>query len=78
MLSKIKHYIRVKKQNRAVSRAFEKEQKLGTVEGYDGERNQTFIDTLLVNDGVAWVNRDWLSVDGDHRDSEDVTEDYLE
>jgi hypothetical protein len=66
----------VNEYNLMVKKNFDFAESKKEITGYDGERNKTWIDNLMLEQGVYWVNRDWLTRDGDHVESEDVTEEY--
>jgi hypothetical protein len=66
----------VKDYNKMVKKNFDFAESKKEVTGYDGERNKTWVDTLMDDKGVYWVTRDWLTRDGDHVESEDVTDEY--
>jgi hypothetical protein len=65
----------IKDFNEMIKKNFEFKEKKKETQGYDGERNKTWIDTLM-KERVYWVNRDWLTRDGEHVEEEDVTEEY--
>jgi hypothetical protein len=71
ILSQIKH-------NRKVEHKYYVNKRKGYSEGFDGERNQSWIDTLDLYQGELYIDRNWYSRDGEHLDVDDVTDLYLE
>jgi hypothetical protein len=57
---------------------YEKLKSKNLVEGFDDERNLTWVDNIVEDSEGCVINRDWLTRDGDHVDVEDVTLEYAD
>jgi len=55
---------------------YEKLQKKELTQGFDDERNLTWVDNIVEDSDGCVINRDWCDRDGGHVEAEDVTYEY--